>query len=130
MGTFIVPIRVSDPAGKRSKWFDALVNTGAFNTILPASVLHTLGIEPKTNRSFKLPDGSIRDFNMGEACIELEGKTTRTLVIFGEEEVLPALGKLTLAGLLLEVDAERECLIPVTPRLCNHPYPVHPVHRC
>lgn len=130
MGLFTVQIEVSNPESNHSVQLDALANTGTFNTIVPSSTLNALGIEPQETASFELADGSVRDFEVGEVRIQLEGKTTRTPVIFGGENVVPTLGRFALTGMLLDVDAERECLIPVTPRICNHPYPVHPVHPC
>ena len=46
MGTFAVSIEVGDPEGRRYEQFEALVDTGASYTFLPASMLRSLGIKP------------------------------------------------------------------------------------
>ena len=124
MGVFRVPIEVSDKDCRRSELCDAVVGDGTFNTILPASMLKRLLIEPHKTRIFKLPDGSEREFELGIVHIRLDDKTTYADVIFADEGFTPTLGKLTLTGMLLDVDTVRECLVPIVPRLCNHPHPV------
>ena len=127
MDTFAVPIEVERPADGCFERLDLQVNKSFFNIILPSSTLRELGIEPECTRPFELDDGSIREFGVSHIRIRLEGSTATSPVVFGDEDTVPTLGRYALAGLLLDVDTERSCLIPVTLRLCDHP---HPVHRC
>ena len=44
MGTFSVPIEIGRPAGTRYEPVDALANTAASYTLIPASLLRQLGV--------------------------------------------------------------------------------------
>lgn len=130
MGTFSISIEMGDLQGTYFKRVDVLMDTDKFNLIMPSSSLHKIGIEPERMNSFQLPDGSMREFAVTDVRIRYEDSTAVSPVVFGDEDAVPTLGRYALAGLLLDVDPEQECLVPVVPRLCNHPYPVHPVHQC
>ena len=47
MGVFSVPIEIGDPWRNRFERLDALVDTGATFTLVPASLLDELGVEPE-----------------------------------------------------------------------------------
>lgn len=56
MGTFRVSIEVGDPAGQRYETVEALVDTGATYTTLPAPRLHGPGRVPHARDTFVLAD--------------------------------------------------------------------------
>jgi hypothetical protein len=62
-----------------------LVDTGSMDSVLPATQLRRIGIEPIATESFELADGSVRDFAFGLAQIEVLGKVTAGRVLFGPE---------------------------------------------
>ena len=72
MGIFSVPVEVGDPEGSRFERVEALVDTGATFTIVPAHVLHRLGVEPRRSGSFELADGSLRDYSIGETRVRVD----------------------------------------------------------
>ncbi len=117
MGTFTIPIEVGDTEGRRFERFDALVDTGAFYTMLPASVLHRLGVEPEESNSFELADGSVRVFSLGEIRVRIDGREVSTVIIFGDEGSTPLLGAFTLERLMLAVDTRNQRLMRVTGHL-------------
>ena len=57
MGTFFVTIGVGDPSGSRFEPVEMLVDTGSTYTMLPASVLRSIGVAPVETLRFRLADG-------------------------------------------------------------------------
>lgn len=112
MGTFQWPLRITDLSGERSVELEALVDTGAFYTALPAQLLHELGVEPLERRTLVLADGRRIEADIGEARATIDGRTVTTLVIFGQAGSPPLLGAYTLEGLALAVDPVAGCLVP------------------
>ena len=117
MGLFNVPIGVGDPQGERFQIVEALVDTGATFTILPAPILDNLGVEPQRSGSFELADGSFRDYRMGETILRVEGEEVHSVVVFGDEDMDPILGAYTLECRGLALDTSRKRLIRVPYRL-------------
>ena len=113
MGTFSVKIEVGPLDGARYAEIEALVDTGATATMIPASTLRGLGITPAMSQTFEYADGSRVELDMGEARIRVEGRETATWVIFGAEDGGALLGAYTLEGTFLAVDSFNERLIPV-----------------
>lgn len=63
MGTFRMSIEVGDPAGEHYEAVEAVVDTGATYTSLPADLLRGLGVVPHTRATFVLaePDVGFQD---------------------------------------------------------------------
>ena len=117
MGVFSVPVEIGDPQGERFEPVDAVVDTGATYTLAPASLLRRLGVEARTRSPFELADGSLREFDIGQTEVRIDGQETTTLVVFGDEDMQPLLGAYTLEGLRLAVDPARRRLVQVPGRL-------------
>lgn len=117
MGCFNQDIEIGNLDAKNFERVDALVDTGAFFTILPASVLTRLGVEPTDRMEFILADGSRMERDIGHAWIRIDKRQAPTIVVFGNEEAMPLLGAYSLEGLRLGVDAVNARLIdtPVLP---------------
>ena len=113
MGTFLVSLEVGDPQGERFETVEALVDTGATYTTLPASTLRRLGVSPHTKGLFKLADGSRIERDIGQTWVRLEGGGAIVPVIFGDEDAQPLLGSVTLEIFLLGVDPVEGRLMPV-----------------
>lgn len=92
---------------------DALVDTGASTTSVPASVLRELGVRPVSTERFRFAQGEVRELPVGCACIRFAGKELITQVIFNAEGTSPLLGALALAGAYMAVDPAGQRLIPV-----------------
>ena len=121
MGAFTVQIEIGDLQGRQYAPLDALVDTGASTTVVPASVLRRLGIEPAMRQTFSRADGGEVELDMGKASVRVEGRETPTWVIFGSEDSGALLGAYTLAGTFLKVDPHNERLIPVIGILNGQP---------
>ena len=112
MGTFSWPVRLESMDGERSLEIEALVDTGAFHTMVPASQLTELGVTPSRSTLLEMADGRVGRYDLGEARATIDGRSVPTIVVFGEEGVEPLLGAYTLEGLSFIVDPEEATLIP------------------
>lgn len=111
MGTFSIEIGIGDSQGSRYEYVEALVDSG-YN-ILPASLLRRLGIGVQGSGAFRLADGKCVEREMGQTWVRLNGDEYIAPVIFGDEEVQPLLGAVTLEIFRLAIDPVDMRLIPV-----------------
>ena len=112
MSTFYQSITVAHPASGETRQIDALVDTGAFFTTLPAQMLREMGIQPTDQRRFVLADGRPVDMSIAEAKVSVNGGQVTTIVAFGADDGPSLLGAYTLEGLTLVVDPLNERLVP------------------
>ena len=111
VGTFYVDFTLWSGDGSRSLELNGLVDTGASYTLIPASALTELGIEPEKIRSFQLANGDTQDFPVGRANIELENNTENVHVVFGPDNRI-LLGAMALEAFALAADAKNRRLVP------------------
>jgi aspartyl protease family protein len=102
LGETRVTVRLQGPAGETE--LEMLVDTGATITTVPEAVARLLGIQVDEVVDVKLADGTVRQFGMGEAKLELRGlkKTVGLLIVPGGVE--PLLGLTALELLRLKVN--------------------------
>lgn len=112
MGTFKVKLEIGDPQGQRWETIEALVDTGASFTVIPAPVLRRLGVSPRERWPFELADGRQVEKEIGDARVRVDSRTAPTLVVFGDETAEPLLGAHSLQALLLAPDPVNHGLIP------------------
>lgn len=112
MGTFSWPLRISGMDGRQTLNIEAVVDTGAFYTTLPAPMLRELGVEPMGSRRFLVADGRRVEMDFGQAWATIDGESIITVVAFGEDNAPPVLGAYTLEGLALAVDPSEQRLVP------------------
>ena len=110
MGTFFHPITIIGPNGEET--VEALVDTGASFTTMPASLLRRLGVTPHRRVRLRLADGTPREWDLGRMINRIDDEEEDSLAIFGEEGAPPAIGAYTLEGLSLGIDPLEERLIP------------------
>lgn len=113
MGTFSVPVQVGESAAQRFIEIEALVDTGASDTLLPSNVLAELDIEPIDRFTYSLADDRVVEYDVGEVRVRLEGRERTVQVVFGPEGAEPLLGATTLEIFHLGVDPVEQRLIPV-----------------
>ena len=104
MGALRIPIEVGDPQGQKFETVEALVDTGSTFSIVPAGLLHSLGVTVFDEVPMRLADGSLTIDQVGNTMIRLEGKRIITPVIFGREGEPSLLGVVALETALLAVD--------------------------
>jgi clan AA aspartic protease len=101
---------------KSRKKYEArfLVDTGATDSMAPASQLKRAGIRRRGRMAYELADGSTVQYDFGLAEIEFMGELTSGRVLFGPENCEPVLGVTALESVGIVVD-------PATQRLKRLP---------
>ena len=121
MGTFSARLGVNNGNGGDTQWVEALVDTGATFTVLPASLLQSkVGVEPTAQMTFTLASGEKRSLPIGDVRLTVEDKEGPGRVVFGEEGQY-LLGATTLQMLGLMPDTSNHRLIPAPLLICDHP---------
>jgi clan AA aspartic protease len=116
LGHTYAEITVRPLGGSAKSWTGrALVDTGATDTFLPASVLRKLGIRPAGRRSYELADGSEQELPIGFGVIEVLGREAGGTLAFAGENEVPLLGVTVLESAGFWIDPQRERLVPRPP---------------
>ncbi len=126
MGTFKVQMEIADPGGDQWESVEALVDTGATYTTLPAPLLRRIGIKAHTRDVFTLADGRSVEHDIGRGWIRVSGRAELTLLVFGDVLAEPLLGAYALEGLRLAPDPVGRRLVPVPGLLMELASPVAP----
>ena len=113
VGTFKADFILRKQAGSgRSVELNAVVDTGASYTVVPAPILDELEIERERTVNFTLADGSQRRMDVGWVQMELEGFIGHVYVVFGRNDGPILLGAMALETFALAADAKNRRLIP------------------
>ena len=110
MGTVSVDLWVGSLFADAGTTVSALVDTGATNTMLPASLLRGIGIEPVERRFARVADGRRVDLQTAWARFSVQGRNAVARVAFGPEGQY-LVGATTLEDLTLVVDPVDQRLI-------------------
>ena len=111
MGTTQVTVTIRNPVNPEMAWEGLfLVDTGAYDSLVPAKYLRKIGITPRGKREFELADGSRVEMEVGGAHIEFMGDYTFGTVIFGPENAEPLLGVTALESVGIEIDPRNQQL--------------------
>ncbi len=89
------------------------MGSGASYTMIPSSLLRSLGVTPLRRRGFKLADGSRVELEIGQTWMRVEGELGIAPVVFVEEDAQPLLGAVTLEMFQLGIDPVEMQLVPV-----------------
>lgn len=117
LGHIYAEITVRPLAGSTKSWTGtALVDTGATDTFLPASVLRKLGIRSSARRSYELADGTEQDLPIGFGVIEVHGRAAGGTLVFAGDNEEPLLGVTVLESTGFWLDPQRERLVPRPPK--------------
>lgn len=81
-----------------------LIDSGAIYSVVPASVLEKLGIEPLDEQEFRLANGETITRKKGSALFRYGDRVGVADVVFGEDGDAVLLGALTLEALGLSLD--------------------------
>lgn len=112
VGIFNAPFTVFSPDRSVSRPLIGLVDTGAFHTVIPASILEALDIPVYTSRNYMLADGSVVALPMGSAHVELEGEVIPVPVLFGTDRRNILIGATTLEIFGYAADVKNQRFIP------------------
>ena len=113
MGTFTVLLQVADPENRHHQTIEAMVDSGAAYTLVPASILVRLGVVPHGSRRFVLADGSRVERGFGSTWMRFNGREEISPVVFWDEDTRPLLGAVTLEIFGLGIDPVNRKLIDV-----------------
>jgi len=90
---------------------EALIDTGAVRSTIPAAVAERLGLFRLRKTDAKYADGRVEEVDMTEAAtVEILGRETEMNPMILGEQIL--LGVMVLEGLDLMVDCNRNRLVP------------------
>ncbi|MSQ14279.1 MAG: hypothetical protein EXR50_00220 [Dehalococcoidia bacterium] len=84
MGTFHYTIEIGTPDGSVYEEIDALVDTTASYTLVPASLLTRMGVNRDERWPFTLADDSIVGMDIGHTQVRIDGRSVTTIVVFGD----------------------------------------------
>lgn len=104
MGTFKQEFELAATSAGPFETVEALVDTGATYTTVPATLLESLGVRRIDTETFVLADGSQVERPVGEAVVKLDGRERTSMVVFGDEGAPPLLGAITLEAFSLSAD--------------------------
>ena len=109
MGTTYVDVTIRNPADRQRNWTGKfLVDTGAFDSLVPRRHLEEIGLQPRGRRDYVLADGKSTALDITVAEIEFEGEIVGGTVVYGEEDAQPLLGVTALESGGFEVDPRSE----------------------
>ena len=111
MGATYVDVTIRNPAEPHRTWTGAfLVDTGAFDSLVPRSHLEAIGLVPRGIREYTLADGRRAALDITVAEIEFEGERVGGTIIYGDDGVEPLLGVTALESGGFEVNPRSERL--------------------
>ena len=110
MGLTHVTVKIGNLGSKNLYDAKFLVDTGAVESMAPASELRRVGIEPIGKRTYELASGELREYEFGSAQLRFMDEITSTDIIFGPENTEPILGVIALEGAGFIVDPENQTL--------------------
>jgi clan AA aspartic protease len=99
-----VPVKLTNFTSRDTFHSQFLVDTGAIDSVAPASELIKIGINPIDKKAYELADGSLVEFEIGLVEITLMNETTAGRVLFGPDDVEPILGVTALESVGVVVD--------------------------
>jgi clan AA aspartic protease len=111
MGLTYVTVAVKALGGRKEYTATFLVDTGASDTMAPASELRKIGVKPIGKMGYELADGSLKEYEFGLAEISFMGSVTAGRILFGPDGTEPLLGVVMLESVGIVVDPKNEKLI-------------------
>jgi predicted aspartyl protease len=117
MGIFRTTIEMAplNAPDRRRTFPDVMVDTGSEYNWAPADVLSEIGVVPVRVDRFETADGRVLDREVGFAMLYAAGRSSPTIVVFGEPGDMTLLGAFGLEGLNMRVDLGRKELVPAGP---------------
>lgn len=107
------------PIGNGARRYAAqfLVDTGASDSMAPASAMKKIHVKKAGKMSYELADGTVREYSFGLVTIEFMGEITAGRVVFGPDDSEPILGVTALESVGILVDAAHKTLkrLPAIP---------------
>lgn len=110
MGLTHVAVRLFNSASPDTYEADFLVDTGAMDTMAPASDLKKLGIQPLGTDLYELANGQLVEFEYGNAELRFMNQIVPIRIVFGPDGSKPILGVVALETAGFIVDPRNQTL--------------------
>ena len=111
MGATYVDVTIRNPADPQRSWTGKfLVDTGAFDSLVPRQRLEDIGLRPKGSRNYVLANGARISLDITTADLEFRGEIVGGTIVYGDEGAEPLLGVTALESGGFEVDPRNEDL--------------------
>ena len=111
MGATCVDVTIRNPADPERTWTGRfLVDTGAFDSLVPRVRLDAIGLTPRGSREYVLADGKSVAMDITIAELEFEGEVVGGTIVYGDAGAEPLLGVTALESGGFEVDPRNEQL--------------------
>ena len=109
MGATYVDVTIRNPADPQRSWTGKfLVDTGAFDSLVPRVYLEAIGLKPRGRREYVVADGKPAALDITIAEIEFEGEIVGGTIMYGDEDAEPLLGVTALESGGFELDPRNE----------------------
>ena len=113
MGIFARTVSIGNLEGGDRAEVEAVVDTGASDSMFPASLLERLHLHPRSQVDYVLADGSEVTYGRGQAHVSIDDRDGICPVIFGPEgDDNCLIGATTLQILMFTVTRPTRRLIP------------------
>ena len=108
MGGIHIPVTIRNLAQRDRAWEGLLcAGIGITDSLVPRRHLESIGLESVgQQRSYRLPDGSEREFDIVIGLVEVMGRAVGATLIIGDDDAEGLLGTTTMASAGLEVDID------------------------
>ena len=111
MGLTHVAVRLLNSHSENTYEGDFLVDTGALDSMAPASELKKIGIEPVGKDVYELASGELQEYEYAKAELKfMDEIVTGTRIIFGPDNSEPILGVIALESAGFIVDSPNQTL--------------------
>src|SRR5215212_9239490 len=116
MGLTHVAVKIGRLGSRNLYDAEFLVDTGAMDSMAPASALKKMAIEPVGKDFYELANGEIVEYEYGIAELRFMGQVIGTRIIFGPDGNEPILGVVALEQAGFIVDPKNQTLRKLTVR--------------
>jgi len=110
MGLTHVAVRLLNSHSENTYNEEFLVDTGAMDTMAPASALTKIGVKPVGKDLYELANGDVVEFEHGNVEMEFMGEVIPTRILFGPDDSKPILGVVALETAGFIVDPKNQTL--------------------
>lgn len=119
VGTFRTDIELEHHVHRGRKVIvpNALVDTGADATWIPARLLEQLGVTVERTETYQMADGRVLTRSLGYVIVHVAGRETIDEVVFAEPNDITILGARSMEGLSLRVDPRMKQLVSAGPKI-------------
>ena len=110
MGLTHVAVKLLNSDSSDTYNADFLVDTGAWDTMAPASELRKIGIRPVGKDVYEMANGQVVECEYGIAQLQFMGQVIGTRILFGPDRSEPLLGVVALESAGFLVDPQNQTL--------------------